>query len=496
MDMKRDRSRPQPITTTAATLNSPPASPTPAPTPSTSPSPSPFPSPSGPPTHSMRSCRSPCSLSTSMSASASVSPSTSSSSTASTASTSSSVCKRFVLRWCISHLEALPPEIWAKVFYYLSSSSTRCKLASKFFYNLYWDHIHTFTFTLSTSFREMNSTFSNAARLKRLKLKNTTSRTFPYILSLADRLSCLEIDCRAINLSDLCLIRFLTSLKSLTLHNCNMQENRNLQFLYSLQELTEFSFCHSYPSISDQALVSLPKLTNLTSLCLDSLNNISSTGLTYVSSLLSLETLALHCQRLADGDLAVLTGLQRLRSITLHSAYHFSDLTMQILTSFSLLTSLHITGLNEYSCITHEGIQLLEHLKLTHFSIDAKIGEVELSSLCHLKSLIYLSFYTCGSENRSVLRLLSRIGTLRSLCLKPLTNLDLFHISKISQLTELSLIHTRLITDEGLRHLRALPTLHHLNISNSDKCTRAVAEMRAVGLVRVSHDPCVVCGER
>lgn len=113
-----------------------------------------------------------------------------------------------------------------------------CRGASKWFYGLFWDFQHSFTFNSHHTSLHLRNLFLKADRIHKANLKNPHTCLFGTFISLSTSIHYLKLDCRSLKEGDLEVLSSLTLLRGLELIHCNMQDNSSMRFVSNLRRLT------------------------------------------------------------------------------------------------------------------------------------------------------------------------------------------------------------------------------------------------------------------
>lgn len=256
--------------------------------------------------------------------------------------------------------------------------------------------------------------------------------------------------------------------RSPNLTELNLLESRRLtqDGVALLSPLTRLTSLHldTCENLTDSGVKSLKELP-LRSLALSNCSQITDTGIKNITEFKNLQHLLLSQNKKLTGNcLHTLSTLSNLHSLTLNDWPHFTDDDLEKLVRYLPgITSLNLSGCRQ---LTDQGIAhltLLTQLKSLNLSGCDKLsstGLKHLSTLTHLEELNVSHCYNVTDE------------CLQSLNALPLKRLYLNHCYKL--------------TDNGLRHMACLP-LETLDVSNCSQLTgKGIKELRGTP-IRTLH---------
>lgn len=215
--------------------------------------------------------------------------------------------------------------------------------------------------------------------------------------------------------------------------------------------------------IHDKSLTLLPQFTELKTLRVIGDFTFTSTGLSQLNNITSLENLSFICCSIDNSVLSNLHNTHYLKSLDLRRCPQLTDDWIDSLKTITTLKELVILDCAQINGTGFSNLTSLTSLDLTGDQFTA----TSLSSLNALPNLNTLSLSMCGSPN------LESLTTLKSLSLDtfPLTQTTLMHLSHLPSLTSLHFVSCVTLTDARLRDLNGLMFLQHLRITSSDQIT-------------------------
>lgn len=238
---------------------------------------------------------------------------------------------------------------------------------------------------------------------------------------------------------------------------------KKLQSLNLPQKLKSLDFSCN-PSIEDDHLASITKLTKLQSLNLSNCIHLTGKSFASLGQLTTLQSLHLRKFNIADVGLTSLGQLQQLQDLDLQNCQEITD---NDLTSIAQLTMLQHLNLAYCSQISDEGVASL--IQLTDLrSLDLsgceKITDKGLASLSQFKKLQYLKLNGCAN----------------------ITDQGLASLTALKKLQHLEMGNCIKITGDGLCDM-ILDELENLQILDLDGCTNVKTSEIAV-LTRDTQD--------
>ncbi|MCH7725407.1 MAG: hypothetical protein IH991_02835 [Planctomycetes bacterium] len=276
-------------------------------------------------------------------------------------------------------------------------------------------------------------------------------------------------------------LRHLTVLKQLRkvgLHYTKVSEG--LKYLKRLPNLREII---APKRVTDNALMQLANIKQLTALSLRGCNLVTDKGLKAIAGLTALEKLELYQTRVSDDGLLHLQKLKKLRELALPHGITDRGLA-------------HLTGLTELETIDHVGegitdvgaasLSQLKSLREIWLQRDYGNGRgpvITDDGLAHLSKLKNLE--VLWIDNASItddgLKHLAGLMRLRLLALEgaPITGAGLAQLKTLGALRFLRLNGTN-INDTGLRHLNGMARLKHLSLRGTKVTEHGKAELRRV----------------
>lgn len=264
----------------------------------------------------------------------------------------------------------------------------------------------------------------------------------------------------------------MSNLTSLTLNGLDQLTDESLSFLPALSNLQYLGISRC-PGVTDEGLKNLRSLKNLVSLDL-SWNRYTGGGFANLSGLTELKQINLsNSKRLRDRGLIHFKGLANLISLDLT---HCKNLNEQGLTFLTSLTGLSLLKLgwcalnnNDISLIGKNLINLL-HLDLTGSDEIDYNGINELQNLSKIEHL-NLSWTKVDEricESTSNLKQMEDLSLLN--CIE-LSDICLRSLKNLPKLAILNLTGCELITDAGLKELSAQKNLVSLNLTDCLRIT-------------------------
>ncbi|KAL6752632.1 hypothetical protein V8C86DRAFT_2750953 [Haematococcus lacustris] len=264
----------------------------------------------------------------------------------------------------------------------------------------------------------------------------------------------------------------ITSLTSLSLHDCVQVTNRGMGSLEHLQSLAALSL-KGCARLTNSGLEALQRNTALTSLNLSGCRRVSDKGLLPLTRLPGLLHLALGNTRVAD------EGMEYLAQITSLHELHFAreEITDVGITRLSTLTNLQTLALRECAQVTGDALSHLVPQLFNLQSLDLfqsyEFDDQQLTKcLDFLGSLTFLDLRgTVVSEEG--IQQLAKLQNLQKLCLATQHELrveqHLCGVSHLTQLTSLAINNCQLGSFDLMAALMHLKLLRELDISNSDQ---------------------------
>jgi Leucine-rich repeat (LRR) protein len=305
------------------------------------------------------------------------------------------------------------------------------------------------------------------ARLEALG-KNATSK-----LDGTGKLSEILIEDGAdLTIDDLAIFGRLADLRSLRILNCRNLNDDWVSQISSLESLDTLALTNS--TITDAGVEKVVQsFPNLIELDLSSNTNLTGAALKHVAGLAKLERLTLLQNRFNDLNTRRLSKLPQLRSIDLRGNMEAGDMTLEVIGKLPQLTALK----HRSTAVTDAGLaglaesKTLESLLMQDFVITNDSGP----QLAKLSKLTSLEVFRCqGFGTDGVLALsglpLTRL-TLRDL--PDVGDASLEVLEKLPGLRRLYLHELASVGDEGLRQLAAAKDLEVLDIWSLPKMTDA-----------------------
>ncbi|WP_165044476.1 fimbrillin family protein [Dysgonomonas sp. ZJ709] len=310
---------------------------------------------------------------------------------------------------------------------------------------------------------------SGKARVVQINLSKSNIKKFSPDFNKLTELAILDL--YQTNITDINPISGSMGLKILSMQNCDMMENIELQDLPSL-ELIDFEYCQTIKKVN---LNNMPKLETLdctflrtlTEVTMKNMNTIEYIGFLECDKLekLSLDNMNnLRTIDLSMTNISDFSFLSKLKS--LKDFYYFTDNTSRTITIAPLvdldnLESLAIGGarINDISGLS--GLHTLKHLDIK----GSKVSNLTpLAGLNNLESLIV------GASQLNDISSLSGLSKLKSLSIYNLANtIDLSPISGLANLS-LTLYNSSSVNDisfvSGLSNLKALQVTEFNNLSS------------------------------
>lgn len=263
---------------------------------------------------------------------------------------------------------------------------------------------------------------------------------------------------------DLTRLQQLNSLGSLSIHCPHVTDA-------TVEILTRFSTVHTLViqgPLSDRQLQKLPAMTSLRKLSLFDAN-VTGEGFKGLAAWRKLDQLGIYNTPISDSDLAALSSLPFLNSLTLSQC---SRVDGTGLANLKQLRQLWLMGLN----LEDAGMQAIAALpKLESFSLSGtKPNLIWIGKIASLK-MLYLT--ACEINPDELVHLDKLDLTYLSLQQSNVTDAMLPSILRFKNLEVLILYSTQ-ITDQGLPQLASLPRLRTLNVANTAVTEKGVAALR------------------
>jgi hypothetical protein len=232
-----------------------------------------------------------------------------------------------------------------------------------------------------------------------------------------------------------------------------------------------------YGVVTDEWLMELAELTNLTSLNL-ALCDMTDEGIKHLATLTNLRSLnLLDCDGLTDTGVAHLAALANLMSLTLTGCYKVTDVGAQHLSALTNLTSLTLTDCKKLTDVGAKHLSALTNLTSLDLSGCEKLttakGTPHLSALTNLTSLNLTGCYSLSNKALQHLSL-TNLMSLNIMGCSMVKDRGLQYLSSsLPNLRSLNLTNCYQITDAGVQHLSALTNLTSLYLAGCDQLTDA-----------------------
>ena len=311
-----------------------------------------------------------------------------------------------------------------------------------------------------------------------LGMSGVTDRGLKYIRNLKS-LECLYLPDRVTD-RGLAHVAELPSLKRLYIGFIRGSQvtNAGLRHLSKLTLLEELALTGE--RMSDSGLVYLRGLPRLEYLFLRG-TNFTDRGCVHLKDLPSLRTLSFHegVAHITDAGLVHISEMPKLESLCLHGMSNITDDGLAYLSKMRSLKKLEIGS----SQVTDRGLSYLKEIK-TLERIDLpqrnqRITDIGLAHLAELPNLRQLAVSSSRPRDPKMnkeyytdkgLEALVRCCNLEELSIGSIgiTDAGLEHISKLTNLTKLSMYRCSNVTDAGLTKLTTLKSLTNLSIAHSD----------------------------
>jgi len=275
-----------------------------------------------------------------------------------------------------------------------------------------------------------------------------------------------------LTIDDMTIFGRLADLRSLRILNCRNLNDDWVAQISSLESLDTLALTNS--TITDAGVEKVVQsFPNLIELDLSSNTNLTGAALKHVAGLAKLERLTLLQNRFNDLNTRRLSKLPQLRSIDLRGNMEAGDMTLEVIGKLPQLTALK----HRSTAVTDAGLaglaesKTLESLLMQDFVITNESGP----HLAKLEKLSSLEVFRCqGFGTDGVLALaglpLTRL-TLRDL--PDVGDASLEVLEKLPGLKRLYLHELANVGDEGLRHLAAAKELEVLDIWSLPRMTDA-----------------------
>lgn len=295
------------------------------------------------------------------------------------------------------------------------------------------------------------------------------------ILAKCPNLSSLKIQSRKMTDQALTTIFKRKNLTSLSLISCKELTDKGLEELQNLKLLTLLDLT-GY-KLTDEGLKNLKSLTRLQSLKLTACEHITDASLVNLKSLKHLSILDLYrCMLITDEGVKHLKELKELSNLNLSFCQLLTDKATE---SLQELKGLKILKLASWVLLTDEGfknIAKLNGLSKLDLSYTQLLTKNALLRLSKLKNLESLNLAHCDNLKDDWLTPLNELTKLQRLELNYctlLTDEALVLMQRAKKLEFLDIRNIHEITDEGLKNLRGLPNLTTLVLSNLVGVTNA-----------------------
>eukprot|EP00803_Ostreobium_quekettii_P003468 evm.model.scf_4135.1 EVM.evm.TU.scf_4135.1 scf_4135:4482-5516(-) len=247
-----------------------------------------------------------------------------------------------------------------------------------------------------------------------------------------------------------------SNLQTLNLRGCKELTNRGIKNVEYLKNLTwlDISLYANVsvwdPEVDDSTLVSndamkhVGKLSKLTHLEMETLDQVDNIGINDIDGLTNLVYLDVGRTQVSNSALYVFSTFTNLDTLKM-SACAISDITVPKLLALTKLTYLdlsHKGGLSDPSLQKLQALPSLTHLDVSF------CGHITVAGIKHLAAypkLTYLEVAGCAGINDTTCAV----------------------IAKLTQLERLNLNKCDAVTDDGVALLAALPKLTHLEVGST-----------------------------
>lgn len=266
------------------------------------------------------------------------------------------------------------------------------------------------------------------------------------------------------------IVTLFSNLKTLHLTSCANIRNRDLLILsrsnLKLQTLTLGDDTNK-PWVTNRGLASISKIATLTCLNLQDCNSVTNNGLASLSNLGSLNRLSLKgCRKLTNCGLEALQHATSLTSLSLFGCIRISDRGLLPLTGLNL-ESLTL-GLTRVKDEGMSYIAQMTSLTALHFSNEemTELGLKQLSTLTQLQCLALCD--CCEVSGEALSFLISQLPFLQSLNLYKNWEFDDSQLARcLEYLCNVTFLDLRgtWVTEEGVSQLTKLTNLQQLRLA-------------------------------
>jgi len=297
-------------------------------------------------------------------------------------------------------------------------------------------------------------------------------------LACLTKLTELKVNNLGITEKGLTHLKALSSLNSLHLERCSIQ---NFSCLQSFSALSYLGLKCS--NITDDDLVNLSSLKQLKELNLQKCTKLTGSGFTNLASL--------SIQHLNLSECICLNDLSSLQSWTSLKHLDLSDTTFKEDQLYFLPVNLRYLDLTAWSYLKSSHFNFISQLtQLTclklHYLLDTQFTTEDLVSL-PLKSLEHLEINLNEKiTDYSFIKYLVRIKYLKLTVCDNLKDKDLVYFKDLNQLEYLELTQNYQLTGTGFCHLTSLKALRHLALIMCDKIQTLDSLKEMTGLESLS----------
>lgn len=266
----------------------------------------------------------------------------------------------------------------------------------------------------------------------------------------------------------------------LVIYDCAKLRREHLKYLHDLPRLKEIVVGPEFPEDWFQDLESLTQLKGLFIGGDFSTNRgISDRALASVAKLTNLQALSLLDAKVTDKGLRHLEGLTQLRWLSLSGVRNITDVGLVHLKHLKNLEDLNleVTKTTAAGLVHLQGLTKLRRLGLPN-ELQARHGAPGLEYLAHMTDMRRLDArgLCAGDDDLKALRHMTKLEDL-NLCYTQVTDKGLKHLAGLTALKELDLFGTG-VTGDGLKHLRHLKNLKSLVLGFCPLEDRAAEHLR------------------
>lgn len=227
--------------------------------------------------------------------------------------------------------------------------------------------------------------------------------------------------------------------------------------------------------ISNDAVASLTKLQNLTSLCMRGCTRVTAEALPQLARIPGLKELNLLHNPWMDinddalAELAPLYSLEKLSIGDMHEGNVLTDNGMATLSGFKKLSTLNLSFFEWQFAGSGLGPLLkLKNLESLNLSSSANVSDSTLQVVAQIKSIKFLQLSKCNKITSVGLKHLMGLDQLEAVLLAGCFRVDdrgLIYLSEIPSLTSLNLSQCMTVSDVGVNLLKKCRKLKTLDVS-------------------------------